>query len=130
MRGMGRFVLDELRVYRLSENLADEVWTLVIGWGAFEKSTVGYQLVRAADSVGANVAEGYGRASPVDHLRFLRIARGSLYETRHFLRRADRRGLVARDCKKALRVTMDQLLPVLNAYLRSLEKKHLEHDKG
>lgn len=51
------------QVYRLSEKLADEVWELVLGWNHFARDTVGRQLVRAADSVGANIAEGTGRGT-------------------------------------------------------------------
>ncbi|HWZ94363.1 MAG TPA: four helix bundle protein [Opitutaceae bacterium] len=74
------------------------------------------------DSVGANIAEGYGRASPVDNQRFVRIARGSLYEVRHFLRRADKRGLLVKGQKQPLQTVLSGLLPALNAYLRSLGK--------
>ncbi|HEX2855499.1 MAG TPA: four helix bundle protein [Opitutaceae bacterium] len=94
---MAKFSLENLRVYAMAEELADLVWNVVIGWDQFPKSTIGHQLVRAADSVGANIAEGYGRASPTDHQRFIRIARGSLYEVRHFLRRADKRRLLGKE---------------------------------
>jgi four helix bundle protein len=122
---MATFALDELRVYAMAEELADVVWDAVKGWESFAKSTVGHQLVRAADSVGANIAEGYGRASPADNQRFVRTARGSLYEVRHFLRRADKRGLIGRERKAPLQRLLQELLPALNAYLRSLGK-HVE----
>ncbi len=119
---MATFALDDLRVYGMAEELADLVWDTVKDWDSFAKSTVGHQLVRAADSVGANIAEGYGRASPLDHQRFIRIARSSLYEVRHFLRRADKRNLVTRQQKSPLQALLKKLLPALNAYLHSLEK--------
>jgi S23 ribosomal protein. len=117
---MGKFALDELRVYGMSEELADLVWDLVQGWDGFAKETVGKQMVRAGDSVGANIAEGCGRASRADNQRFVRIARGSLYELRHFLRRAEKRGLITREDKKPVALLMRELLPALNAYLKSL----------
>ena len=52
----------ELRVYRLSEQLADEIWQIVNCWEFFAKDT-GKQIVRSADSVGANIVEGLGRGS-------------------------------------------------------------------
>jgi len=74
-----------LRSYQLAERLADEVWTIVVKW---DKYTVGRQLVRAAESIGANIAEGTGRGSFKDNRRFVRISRGSLNETKHWLRRS------------------------------------------
>jgi four helix bundle protein len=120
---MALLKLEELRVYAAAERLADLVWDVVLPWDRFARDTVGGQLVRAADSVGANIAEGFGRASAADNQRFVRIARGSLYEARHFLRRADRRKLLSAESRKALHVTLDELLPLLNAYLASLGPK-------
>ena len=88
---MSRSNVENLRVYRLSEDLADQIWDVALGWDQFAKDTIGRQIVRAADSVGANIAEGSGRGSYPDNRRFVRTARGSLNETQHFLRRAFRR---------------------------------------
>ena len=112
-----------LRVYLLAEQLADEVWKLVRRWDGLARDTVGKQLVRAADSIGANIAEGSGRGSNQDYRRFLRIARGSLCETQHWLRRAFRRDLLAPQQVESLKVLVDSLGPALNAYLRSIGQR-------
>jgi len=111
---------EKLRVYQLAEQLADEVWDIVSGWDRFAKDTVGEQLVDAADSIGANIAEGAGRGSFQDNRRFIRIARGSLNETKHWLRRAFRRRLLTQGQVNRLKPIMDELAPKLNAYLRSI----------
>ena len=111
---------ENLQVYQLSEKLADEIWSIVSKWNNFAQKTVGAQLVRAADSIGANLAEGSGRGSDADYRRFIRIARGSLYETRHWLRRAFRRDLLTSKQVEVLTQIIDELTPKLNAYLRSI----------
>ncbi len=111
---------ENLRVYQLAEQLADEVWTVVASWDRFANDTVGKQIVRAADSVGANIAEGTGRGSFQDNRRFTRNARGSLYETQHWLRQAYRRKLLTAPQVKRIKPLIDELLPKLNAYLRSI----------
>ena len=77
-------------------------------------------MIRAADSIGANIAEGTGRGSFQDNRRFVRNARGSLYETRHWLRRAHARRLLSVEEVKAVKPILDELGPKLNAYLRSI----------
>jgi four helix bundle protein len=112
-----------LHVYRLSEQLADDVSAIASKWRGIARDTVGKQLVRAADSVGANIAEGVGRGSYVDNRRFIRIARGSLYEVRHWLRRAYRRKLLNAESINGLKSLIAELGPRLNAYLRSIGVK-------
>ena len=102
---------EELQVYQLAENLADEIWTIVEQWNQFAKETVGKQIVRAADSIGANIAEGIGRYSFQDNQRFVKIARGSLYETRHWLRRAYVRQVLTNEQINKLKSIIDERSP-------------------
>jgi four helix bundle protein len=84
----------QLRVYKESVRLADDVREAAIAWRSFDRWTLGVQLVRAADSIGANLAEAYGRHMPRDQRRFLFIARGSAHETEHWISRGIDRGLL------------------------------------
>ncbi len=113
---------EELRVYQMSEDLSDRISQVVIKWNSLAKDTIGKQIVRSADSIGANIAEGYGRGSYQDNRRFIRIARGSLYETRHWLRRAFRRQLLTELQITAIKQIVDSLGPQLNVYLKSIGK--------
>ena len=117
---MNRF--QDLQVYQLSEKLANEVWVIVQEWDFFAKDTVGKQLVRSADSIGANIAEGNGRYNYKDNQRFIKIARGSLYETRHWLRLCCARKLLTTEQIDRLKLLIDELSPKLNAYLKSIQK--------
>jgi four helix bundle protein len=112
---------EKLEVYQLAEQLSDQVWSVVEPWHYFPKDTIGKQLVRAVDSIGANIAEGVGRGSYADNRRFVYIARGSLYETKYWLRRAHERGLLLDEDLKHITPVLRELAPRLNAYLNTLK---------
>lgn len=111
---------ESLRVYKLSEDLADLIWNIVFGWEKFAKNTVGSQIVRSADSIGANIAEGNGRGTYNENKRFAKIARGSLNETIHWLRRALKRNLLTKTQVESLKEILDELSPKLGAYINSI----------
>lgn len=120
---MERTNFEKLQVYQLSEKLADNVWNIVIKWDSFAKDTPGKQIVRAADSVGANISEGSGRGSSTDNRRFVRMARGSLYETIHWLRRCYMRKLLTQAEVKRLRVLVEEPAPKLYAFPSSVDRR-------
>ena len=115
-----------LRIYQLAEALADEVWHEVIAWKPFARDTVGRQLVEAADSIGGNIAEGYGRYYYKENRQFQFYARGSLHETRHWLRRSCVRKLMSDVRCKELTAKVEELAPQLNAYIKTLERRSRE----
>lgn len=116
---MERTAFENLRIYQLAENISDAVWEIVYKWDYLAQNTVGKQLIRASDSIGANIAEGTGRGSSADNRRFARIARGSLFEVKHWLRRAFKRKLLSEDEITSLKVFIDELTPKLSAYINS-----------
>ena len=122
---------EDLRVFQLAEELADEIWDIVITWKYFEKITLGQQWVDAADSVGANIAEGTGRGSFADNRRFAKIARGSLFEVKHWLRRAYKRKLLTDKEIDILQKLTQELTPKLSAYIQSIgrQKETIENEK-
>jgi four helix bundle protein len=111
---------ETLKVYQLAERLADEIWNIVIKWDHLAKNTVGQQIVKSADGIGSCIAEGSGRGTAQDNRRFIGIARGSLYETKHWLRRAFRRKLLTAKQTDSLREIIEDLTPALNGYWRSV----------
>jgi four helix bundle protein len=53
--------LEDLQVYQLSMAIGDKIWEIVTRWDYFAKDTVGKQMVKAVDSVAANLSEGVGK---------------------------------------------------------------------
>ena len=117
---MERTGFENLRVYKLSEELSDLIWDIVTSWDRFARDTIGKQIVNSADSVGANIAEGTGRGSFADNRRFAKIARGSLFEVKHWLRRAYKRNLLKEEETLKLQKLVTELTPKLSAYIRSI----------
>lgn len=115
--------LEELRVYALSMEMGEKVWNIVVGWNYFEKDTVGKQLVRAVDSVAANLSEGFGRYHYKETINFGYYSRGSLYETRTWLTKAHHRGLINDEVFRGFMTEIDNIGVKLNNYIRSIGKK-------
>jgi hypothetical protein len=61
---------EKLDIYRLAEQVADQMWNIVLRWPGLAQKTVGEQVIRSADSIGANIAEGSGRGTATDNRRF------------------------------------------------------------
>ncbi len=104
--------LGEMTAYKIANDLSDYVWNIVDKWDYFAKKTVGDQFVRAVDSVGANIAESYGRYFFNDSILFLYYSRGSCFESTFWAKKALERGLITNEQSS-----------VINDYLTRLPKE-------
>lgn len=112
--------LKELRVFQMAEELADATWKLVQGWNQFAKVTVGEQLVRAADRVGATISEAHGRYHFGEKLQFIYYSRGSLYETRFWLRQAFKRKLMTTEEAQSFAKLLEPMALSINNFANSI----------
>lgn len=94
--------LENISSYKKSFDLSNEIWRVVIKWDYFAKDTVGKQFVRAADSISANIAEGFGRYSKKDKIKFYRISLASLEESCDWLRKSSVRELISENEKDVI----------------------------
>lgn len=115
--------LEELQVYQLSMEIAEEIWEIVFKWNYFAKDTVGKQLVRAVDSVAANLSEGFGRYFYKENKQFCYYSRGSLYETRTWLTKARERKLVTKEEFEKFLTDINTIGKKLNSYIKSIGKQ-------
>jgi four helix bundle protein len=116
------YKLEDLEVYILSELISDKIWDLVLGWEYFAKDTIGKQLCRAADSISANIAEGYGRYHFKENKNFCYYSRGSILEVKSFLRKSKNRNLISEDCYSELYNELQTIHLKLNAYIKYIGK--------
>ena len=121
--------LEELRVYQLSMSIAEKIWNIVINWDYFAKETIGKQLVKSADSVAANLSEGYGRFFYKESKQFCYYSRGSLFETKTWLTKASNRGLIKSEEFDNFLNQIDNIGVKLNNYINSIGKKSPLWDK-
>jgi four helix bundle protein len=121
---MSYYSLEDLDVYQLAESFSDEIWFIVIGWDYLAKDTVGKQMVRSADSIGANIAEGYGRYHYKENRNFCYFSRGSIIETKGWLKKSKTRQLISEEQFNMLFEKLQIIHLKLNAYLKFIGKSN------
>ena len=86
--------IGDISAYKISYDLGNKVWSIVLKWDYFARDTIGKQLARCIDSISANIAEGFGRFHKKDRIKFYYNARGSVFEAQNWLKKAKDRGLI------------------------------------
>jgi four helix bundle protein len=117
---------EDLRVLKSAEEIADSVWKIVVRWDEFAKDVVGKQISRSADSIGANIAESFGRFNFGEKLQFIYYSRGSIFETKFWLNRTRERGLIKPDEVQEYVNRLTDLARQLNAFAGSLKTVRAE----
>ena len=112
---------EDLRMLKVAEDIADTIYKVAMRWDEFPRDVVGKQIARAADSIGANIAEAYGRFHFGEKVQFLYYARGSLFKTKYWLNRAAARELIASAETKTYTARFTDLARQLNLFIASLK---------
>jgi len=123
------YTLEKLEVYELAELFGDEIWEIVMGWDYFKMDTIGKQITRSADSISANIAEGYGRFYYKESKQFYFYSRGSIQETKSWLGKCKRRKLIQKEKVDELLKKAETILIKLNAYIKFVSKSAKHNTK-
>jgi four helix bundle protein len=115
--------LEDLKILQTAEGIADAVWKRVLHWEDFAKDVVGKQMARATDSIGANIAESYGRFNYGEKFQFLYYSCGSLFEAKYWLNRALVRGLMSAEDVKTYAARLSDVARQLNTFANSLKSQ-------
>lgn len=115
--------LEDLVVLKNVEAIADHIWNEVNNWDVFARDVVGKQLTRAVDSVGANIAESYGRFHYGNKLNFLYYARGSLFETKYWINRSASRNLFKKAQAETFAKQLTHIARQINLFAKSIKKQ-------
>ena len=115
--------IEDLEVYLLAEKFGDQIWLIVMDWQYFIRDGFGKQLSNAADSIGANIAEGFGRYHYKENKNFCYFSRGSIIETKSWLRKAKNRNLINESQCANLIAQLETIHLKLNIYIKAIGKK-------
>ena len=115
--------LNDLNVYKIAFNLSNYIWDIVIKWNFFARDTVGKQFVKSADSISANIAEGFGRYSKKDKVKFYRYSHGSLKEAFDWNEKSKVRQLLSEEEYNQILGELQKLPKELNQLIKFTNQK-------
>jgi four helix bundle protein len=113
--------MEDVRVLKSTEQIADAIYKVAASWNDFARDVVGKQISRAVDSIGANIAESFGRYHFGEKIQFLYYARGSVFETKYWLNRASARELMSSVDSQNYTTRLTDIARQLNLYVSSLK---------
>jgi four helix bundle protein len=108
------FTINKIAAYQTAFTLSNYIWKMVATWEKFERSTIGQQVVRSADSISANIAEGFGRYHKKDKIKFYRYSFGSMEETKDWIRKCIVREIIREEDKVFIIQQLDKLPQEIN----------------
>ncbi|MDD2640532.1 MAG: four helix bundle protein [Arcobacteraceae bacterium] len=116
--------LGKLDIYKLSLNLSKDIWEVYVNLSADLKYNIGNQVIRSIDSIGANIAEGYGRFHYKDSIKFYYNSRGSLWESKHWVYLLYQRKLINQERYEKMLADLELLGKKLNGFIKSMKEKN------
>ncbi|HYL68351.1 MAG TPA: four helix bundle protein [Candidatus Limnocylindria bacterium] len=111
----------DLETWQFARKLRTQMYRIVKLFPQDERYGLSSQIKRAASSVTANLAEGYGRYSYQENLQFCRQSRGSLYELRDHLTTAMDAGYISEESHKELDAMAISAIKLVNGYMRATQ---------
>ena len=111
--------LGNLKVYQNALELSELGWEIYLRLSQEVKFGMENQFIRAIDSIGANIAEGYGRFHYREKVKFYYNARGSLWESKHWLLLLFKRDFIDKETFEYLLSRLNQAGKQLNGFIAS-----------
>jgi four helix bundle protein len=120
----GKFLqLNDIGAYKISFNLSNYVWDIVVNWEYFAKRTLGQQWTESTDSMSANIAEGFGRYTKKDKINFYRHNFGSMKESMDWTQKAKVRKLITDFQYKHIMEQLNKMPKELNSLIKFTNEK-------
>lgn len=116
-------IIENYSAYKKSFALSNYVWNTIINWSNFEKETIGKQFARAIDSISANIAEGYGRFSKKDKVRFYFYSLGSTYESMDWNKKCYKRSIITFEEYQYIKTSLEALPKEIHQLIKYTNQK-------
>ncbi|MBW2077998.1 MAG: four helix bundle protein [Deltaproteobacteria bacterium] len=113
----------DLKVWQLSMELAEECYHITRGFPKEEMFGMTSQIRRSSAAIPANIAEGWGRSGTKEYIQFLRIAQGSLKELETHLILSQRVGLLEKEKSNRLLAKCNDLGKMIRSLIGSLQPR-------
>ena len=118
--------LNDITAYKTAFGLSNYIWECISKWNYFEQDTVGKQLVRACDSISANIAEGFGRYGKRDKVKFYYYAKGSVWEALDWNEKCKKRALITEEQYQHILGELQELPKAINSLIKFTNER-LQH---
>lgn len=115
--------INQIDAYVIAFKLSNQVWEIVIKWDKLAQWTIGKQFINAADSISANIAEGFGRFHKKEKIHFYRYSYGSMEEAKDWTRKAIKRNLLNQEEQKILLTAFEELPRLINQLIKYTDEK-------
>lgn len=113
----------DLLVWQKARELRQEVFSLVKKLPQNEKYNLDFQMRRAACSITANLAEGYGRYHYKENNQFCRQSRGSIYELQDHIITCFDQGYIKEETYNSLQELMLEVIRLMDGYIKFLNNE-------
>jgi four helix bundle protein len=115
--------LNDIEAYKIAFRLSNHVWNIVVNWSHIGQNTIGQQFIDAADSISANIAEGFGRYGKKDKIRFYRISYGSMMECLDWNEKERVRKLITEEEYKFIFSELQKMPKSINSLIKFTNEK-------
>jgi len=120
---MNYLKITDIESYNIGFNFGNKVWDIVISWSYLAQKTIGAQFIDAADSISANIAEGFGRYHKKDKIKFYHYSRGSVLECVDWLEKSEVRNLITSEQYDQLRNELEKLPKSINSLIKYTDQQ-------
>ena len=113
----------DLLIWQKSINFVIQIYELTEDFPDKEKYGINAQLRRAAVSIPSNIAEGFGRNSPREFKRFIKIAMGSLFEVQTQIEISLKLSYITDELYKEIYSVSREIERMMSSFIDSLGNK-------